>query len=165
MSKEMCYVIDQLSREKGITRDALLQVLETAMLSAVRKKFGGRLNINLTIDSKTCDIQVYETKRIVEEVIDKDEEVALEKIRETYPNKALGDTLDFPIPLQDLGRIAAQTAKQVIFQKVRDAERDIIFEEYKDKVGQIISGTVLRKEKGNYYISLSKTEGVLPQRE
>ncbi len=165
MSKELCYVIDQISREKGISRDSLLKVLEAALLSAVRKKFGGRTNIDLRIEPKTCNIQVFELKQIVEKVTNKDEEIQLEKAKELFPDKKIGDTIEIPIPLQDFGRIAAQTAKQVIFQKVKEAERDIIYEEYKDKTGQIISGTVLRKEKGNYYISLAKTEACLPQRE
>lgn len=165
MSKELCFVIDQISREKGISRDALLKVLEAALLSAVRKKFGGRTNIDLRIDPKTCDIQVFETKQVVESVANKDEEISLEKAQELFPDKKVGDIVEAPIPLHDFGRIAAQTAKQVIFQKVKEAERDIIYDEYKDKVGQVISGTVLRKERGNYYIGLAKTEACLPQKE
>lgn len=165
MSKELCHVIDQISREKGISRDSLLKVLEAALLSAVRKKFGGRTNITLHIEPKTCNIQLFELKQIVEKVTNKDKEIQLEQAKELFPDKGIGDTIEIPIPLQNFSRIAAQTAKQVIFQKVKEAERDIIYEEYKDKTGQIISGTVLRKEKGNYYISLAKTEACLPQKE
>lgn len=165
MSKELCLVINQISREKSISRDALLKVLEVAMLSAVRKRFGGRDNINLRIDSKTCDIELFELKQIVENISNKDEEITLKEAENAFPGKTIGDTVEIPIPLRDLGRIAAQTAKQVIFQKVKEAERDVIYEEYKGKVGQIISGTVLRMEKGNYYIGLAKTEAVLPQKE
>jgi len=82
MSKELCYVIDQISREKGISRDSLLKVLEAALLSAVRKKFGGRTNIDLRIEPKTCNIQVFELKQIVEKVANKDEEIQLEKAKE-----------------------------------------------------------------------------------
>jgi N utilization substance protein A len=165
MSKELCFAIDQISREKGISRDALLKVLEAALLSAARKKFSGRNNIDLRIDPKTCDIKAFEIKRVVETVSNSEEEIAIEDVLDTFPGKTIGDTVEIPIHLHDFGRIAAQTAKQVIFQKVREAERDIIYDEYKDKVGQIISGTVLRKEKGNYYISLAKTEAILPLKE
>lgn len=165
MSKELCFAIDQISREKGISKDALLKVLEAALLSVVRKKFSGRNNIDLTIDPKTCDIKAFETKRVVETVSNNDEEIAIEDAIDTFPGKSIGDTVEIPIHLHDMGRIAAQTAKQVIFQKVREAERDIIYDEYKNKVGQIISGTVLRKEKNNYYISLAKTEAILPAKE
>ena len=161
MSKELCFVIDQISREKGISRDALVKVLESALLSAARKKFANRENIHLTIDPKTCSISIYETKTVVEIVADRDLEVALAD----YADKIVGDTVDFPIQLQDFGRIAAQTAKQVLFQKVREAERDIIFDEYKDKIGTIVSGTVLRKEKNMYFVGLGKTEAVLHQRD
>ncbi|MGE5239747.1 MAG: transcription termination factor NusA [Chloroflexota bacterium] len=165
MTKELCYVIDQMSREKGIPRDALLQVLESALFSAARKRFGNKTNVTLRIDPKTCEIQVFETKTVVEEVSNPDEEMALHEARDQYPDKGLGDTIEIPIAFQDFGRIAAQTAKQVIFQKVREAERDIIYEEYKDRIGQVVSGTVLRKEKGSYYVSLGRTEALLPQRE
>jgi N utilization substance protein A len=165
MSKELCFVIDHLSREKGIPRESLLNVLEAGLLSAVKKKFSNRDNIGLVIEPKNCAIRVFELKNIVESVSDKDAEIALEDALKIDPDVKNNETIEIPISINDLGRIAAQTAKQVIFQKVREAERDIIFDEYKDKVGQIISGTVLRKERGNYYISLAKTEAVLSQRE
>lgn len=165
MGKELCFVIDQISREKGISRDALLKVLESALLSAARKKFGGRTNINLYIEPKNCEIKVFETKTIVETVINSDEEISLGETHKTFPDKILGDAVELPIQLQDFGRIAAQTAKQVIFQRVREAERDMIFEEYKDKTGQIVSGTVLRKEKGSYFVTIGKAEAMMPQRE
>ncbi len=165
MSKELCFAIDQISREKGISRDALLKVLEAALLSAVRKRFGGRTNIDLRIEPKTCNIKVFELKKIVDKAVNKDEEIELEAAQKIFPDKTIGNTIEIPIPLHDFGRIAAQTAKQVIFQKVKEAERDIIYEGYKDKIGQIISGTVLRKEKGIYYIALAKTEACLPQKE
>lgn len=165
MSKELCFVINQISREKGISRDALLKVLEAALLSAVRKKFGDRTNIDLRIEPKTCNIQVFELKKIVDKAVNKDEEIELEAAQKIFPDEAIGNTIEIPIPLHDFGRIAAQTAKQVIFQKVKEAERDIIYEEYKDKIGQIISGTVLRKEKSIYYIGLAKAEACLPQKE
>lgn len=165
MSKELCYVIDQISREKGISRDALIEVLESALFSAVRKRYGNRTNISLKIDPKTCEIRVFETRNIVESVANPEEEIALSDVLKRFPDKSVGDTIETPIALNDFGRIAAQTAKQVIFQKVREAERDIIFDEYKDKTGQIVGGTVIRKEKGFYYIHIGKTEALLPQRD
>lgn len=165
MSKELCFVIDQISREKGISRDTLLKGLEAALQSAIRKKFGGRTNIILRIEPKTCDIKVYEIKKIVEKVKDVNEEIAIEDSLTIFPDKKIGDVVEIPIHLHDLGRIAAQTAKQVLFQKVKAAERDVIYDEYKEKVGQIISGTVLRREKGIYYIGIAKTEAILPVKE
>ena len=165
MTKELCMVIDQISREKGISRDALLRVLEAALLSAVRKRFGGRTNITLQIDPKTCTIEAFEVKTVVESVNDKNEEISLKEAAAISPDKKAGDTVEIPVPLHDLGRIAAQTAKQVIFQRVREAERDIIYDEFKDKVGQIVSGTVVRKEKNTYIVSIGKTEAFLTQRD
>ena len=165
MTKELCYLIDQISREKGIPREMILSTLESALLSAARKKFGGRTNVNLRIDPKTCSINVFETKKIVEKVSDKNEEISLEDAMKSFSEKSLGDEVEVPIYLQDFGRIAAQTAKQVIFQRVREAERDVIFKEYKDKVGHIISGIVMRKEKGMYVLNIGKTEAILIQKE
>ncbi len=162
MTKELCNVVDQISREKGISRDILIEALESALLSAMRKKYGGRTNINLVMDRQKCNITVFETKTVVQKVTNPDEEISLADAGKVDPLKSEGDTVDLPLDLQDLGRIAAQTAKQVIFQRVREAERDVIFNEFKDKAGQIITGAVMRKEKGIYYINLGKTEAVLP---
>jgi len=165
MTKELCFIIEQLSREKGIPKEMLISTLESALLSAARKKYGGRTNVNLRIDPKTCAITVFETKKIVEKVNDKNEEISPEDAAKIVPGKSLGDEVEVPIYLQDFGRIAAQTAKQVIFQRVREAERDVIFKEYKDKVGHIISGVVMRKERGMYFLNIGKTEAILLQKE
>ncbi len=165
MTKELCFIVDQISREKGIPREMLLTTLESALLSAARKKYGGRTNVNLRIDPKTCTISVFETKKIVEKVADKNEEISLEEAQNAFPGKSLGDEVEVPIYLQDFGRIAAQTAKQVIFQRVREAERDVIFKEFKDKVGRIISGVVMRKERGMYFLNIGKTEAILLPKE
>src|SRR4030043_463378 len=162
MSKELCYVIDQISREKGISRDILIETLRSALLSATRKKFGGRINVDLRIDPKTCDISVFETMKIVSKVTNKDEEISIDGARKIFPEMVEGDTDNVPLDLHGFSRIAAQTAKQVIFQRVREAERDVIYSEFKDKVGQIVSGIVMRKKKGIYFLNLGKTEAILP---
>ncbi|MEJ2684523.1 MAG: transcription termination factor NusA [Candidatus Sulfobium sp.] len=165
MAKDLCFVIDQISREKGISREVLIEALESALLSAMRKKYGGRTNINLEIDREKCSLKVYETRRIVAEVTDADEEISLADAGNIAPEKKEGETIDIPLDLQELGRIAAQTAKQVIFQRVREAERDVIYNEFKDRVGQIVSGTIMRREKGIYFLNLGKTEAILPVKE
>ncbi len=162
MTKELCQVIDQISREKGISREVLIEALESALLSAMRKKYGGRTNINLVMDRQKCTINVFETKTVVETVTNRDEEISPEEAAKIAPDKKPGDTVDISLDLHDLGRIAAQTAKQVIFQRVREAERDVIYNEFKDKTGQIVSGTVMRRERGFYFINLGKTEAILP---
>ncbi|MDP2166939.1 MAG: transcription termination factor NusA [Thermodesulfovibrionales bacterium] len=165
MTKELLYLIDQMCREKGISRGVLFSALESALLSAARKKYSGRMNINLRIDQKTCAIDIFETKKVVEKVENPNEEISLKDAKKLYPGKALGDEVELPLNIQDFGRIAAQTAKQVIFQRVREAERDVIYNEFKDKVGQVVSGTVVRKERGYYYIHTGKTEAVMPHKD
>lgn len=165
MPKELCYVIEQISKEKGISRETLLETLRSALLSAIRKRFGGRANIDIQIDPKTCEISIYENKKVVTNVTNKDSEISIEDAKKISPETKEGDTISIKLDLHDFTRIAAQTAKQVIFQRVREAERDIIYNEFKDKVGQIVSGTVMRKEKGNYYLNLGKTEAILPLKE
>jgi N utilization substance protein A len=165
MSKELCYVIDQISREKGISREILIEALQSALLSAIRKKFGGRTNLDITIDPKTCNIIAFETKKIVSKISDAHEEISVEDAKKTFPDMAEGDIVSIPLDLHDFSRIAAQTAKQIIFQRVREAERDVIYNEFKDKVGHIVSGVVMRKEKGAYFLNLGKTEAILPIKE
>lgn len=165
MTKELCFLIEQISREKGISKDILVKTLEAALLSAARKKYGGRLNVSLRIDPKTCNINVFEVKKIVEKVLNKDEEISVEDAGKIFIGKSTGDEVEVPIHLQDFGRIAAQTAKQVILQKVREAERDVIYKEFKEKIGNIISGVVMRRERGMYFLNIGKTEAVLQQKE
>ncbi len=165
MNKEFCYIIEQICREKGLPRDAVLKALESALLSAVKKRFSGKSNVELSIDPVTCEIRLTVLKEVVEEVRDPKEEISLDEARAMDPEKDVGDTVAVPLELHDFGRIAAQTAKQVIFQKVREAEREIVYNEFKDKVGKIVSGVYMRKERGIYYINLGRIEGMLPYKE
>ncbi len=165
MSKELSNLIEQISKEKGISREALIKLLESALITAAKKRFINNPNLTLRIDPKTFIIQAFEVKTIVSEVVNKNEEIAHEAIRDIFPDKPIGDTVEIPIALHDFGRIAAQNAKQVFLQKVREVEKDVIFDEFKDKIGQVVTVTVTRKEKGSYFINLKNTEAVLPQRE
>jgi len=101
----------------------------------------------------------------VEQVTDPSSEISIEEAQQNYVDKGIGDTVEVPLSIQDFGRIAVQTAKHVLFQKIREIERSLIYEEFKDKVGNIVSGTVLRKEKGNFYILVGKAEAILPEKE
>lgn len=165
MAKELLYLIDQISREKGISREILIEALRSALLTAARKKLGGRNNIDLIIDLKTCDITAFEIKKIVSKVSNGYEEISVEEARKISPQVVEGDTVNIPMDLHDFSRIAAQTAKQVIFQRVREAERDAIFNQFKDKIGTVVSGQVMRRERGVYFLNLGKTEAVLPIKE
>lgn len=164
MTKEIIHVIDQISREKGISRDVLVEALLSALLSAARKKMDGRTNVHIRFDEQTGRFDFYETKTIVEKVADKDYEISQEEAKKIDARKSLGEEVEIPLELKEFSRIAAQTAKQVIFQRVREAEREVVYEEYKDKVGEIVSGTVSRREKGLYFVHVGKAEALLPQR-
>src|SRR5512138_1322532 len=148
MNRELITVIDQLGREKGIDKEVLFEALESALLSASRKSLGPGDNIRIHIDRKTGEISLADAKALTPEA---ELDVELELLQDK--------------PLQDLGRIAAQTAKQVILQKVRDAEREGIYSEFVGKEGQILRGVVHRIEKRNVILEVGKAEAILPERE
>jgi len=166
MNKQIYYLIDQISREKGVSRDTVLKAIEYAMLSAARKKYGADREIISKINEDEYSINLYEVKTVVEDVEDPLTQIDPESAKEYAESPAPGDRIEIPLPMEDLGRISAQTAKQVIFQRVREAEREVVYNEYKDKVGQVVSGVVLRRDKsGIYYVDLGRAEGMLPRKE
>jgi N utilization substance protein A len=164
MSQELIHVIDQISKEKGISKEMVVEAVESALVSAAKKKYGAQ-RIAVQIDPKRGDIIMYAYKKVVAEVVNPDEEITLEEAQALYPDAQMEGEVPLQVEFQGFGRIAAQTARQVIVQKVREAERDVILKEFNDKIGQLVNGIVLRHEKGAYYIDLGKTEAVLPARE
>ncbi len=164
MSQELIHVIDQISKEKGISKEMVVDAVESALVSAAKKKYGAQ-RIAVQIDPKRGDIIMYAYKKVVAEVSNPDEEITLEEALTLYPEAQMDGEVPLQVEFQGFGRIAAQTARQVIVQKVREAERDVILKEFNDKIGQLVNGIVLRHEKGAYYIDLGKTEAVLPARE
>jgi N utilization substance protein A len=167
MNRELIMVIEQLGREKGIDKEVLFEALETALLSASRKSLGPAENLRIHIDRKTGDFRIYQRKQVVEEVTDPETQIALAEAIALNPEAEVGVELEIlqDRPLQDLGRIAAQTVKQVILQKVRDAEREGIYSEFVGKEGQILRGVVHRIEKRNVILEIGKAEAILPERE
>jgi N utilization substance protein A len=164
MNRELIRIIEQMSKERGIPKESIISTLEAALLSAVRKKYGIDIEIHIRIDTKSGVISINALKKIVKDVVDPVGEISLREAKKIESKKGIDDFIDSPISLEGFGRIAAQTAKQVLFQKVREAEKDAIYEEYKDKAGQIVSGVVIRREKGCYYVALGRAEAVLPQK-
>ncbi|RJQ50930.1 MAG: transcription termination/antitermination protein NusA [Nitrospiraceae bacterium] len=162
MSRELIHIIEQMSKERGIPKDSIIGTLESALLSAVRKKYGLKVEINIKIDAESGDIAITALKKIVQKVENPMEEISLKEAQKTDPSKGIDDMIESSVAVEDFGRIAAQTAKQVLFQRVREAEKEAIFEEYKDKAGQIVSGVVIRKEKGSYFVALGRAEATLP---
>ncbi|MBF0518966.1 MAG: transcription termination/antitermination protein NusA [Nitrospirae bacterium] len=165
MSKEIRYVIEQISNEKGISRDHLRATIEAAMLTAVKRKFVRNENIGLTISPESYELRVFKVKTVVNNVVDPHIEITIPDALLLNKNAKIGDEIQDPIDIKDFGRIAAQTAKQVIMQKVREAERDVIYDKFIGKVHTIASGVVQRKEKGMYFINIGKVEAVLPIRD
>lgn len=166
MNQQLITLIEQVSREKGIDSKVLINALESALLVAAKKRFGAQNeNIDVSIDTKTGEIQVIAIKRIVEKVQNSSEEISLEEASKIDENAEIGDEIGNIIPMEDLGRIAAQTAKQVIIQKVREAEGEVILRDFKEKQGQLINGIVMRQERRNYIVDLGKTEALLLTKE
>ncbi|GAB4540969.1 MAG: transcription termination factor NusA [Thermodesulfovibrionia bacterium] len=164
MGRELVRIIEQMSKERGIPREAIISTLESALLSAVRKRYGLEPVINIKVSPETGDISIKALKRIVQDVNDPIGEISIKDAQMIDPSKGLDDTIELPISLEGFGRIAAQTAKQVLFQKVREAEKGVIYDEFKDKAGQIVTGVVIRKEKGAYYVAVGRAEAMLPMK-
>jgi transcription termination/antitermination protein NusA len=165
MNRELLMVVEQIGREKGIDPEVLFEALESALLSASRRTLGAAENMRMEIDRKTGALTVYGRKKIVEEVADPKLEIGLTEAKALNPEAELGDELEQELPQQEFGRIAAQTAKQVILQRVRDAERDRIYKEFEGKESQILRGVVHRIEKRNVILEIGKAEAILPERE
>jgi N utilization substance protein A len=159
-------ILNQMARDEGIEKNTLVEAIESAMLSAARKYFGHNLNLETKFNEETGEIEVVQFKVVVAQVEDPDTQISIQEARkEVDPDAMEGDELGKKLNTDPLGRIAAQTAKQVIMQKVRDAKRGVIFEEYKDQKGELINGIVLRVERGDTIVNLGRTEAILPRRE
>ncbi|MCF8104805.1 MAG: transcription termination factor NusA [Desulfohalobiaceae bacterium] len=165
MSMELKKSIDLISKERHIDRDILVDTLEEAVRTAVNKKFNNQLDIEVNFNDETGDIEVHQFKIVQEEIEDPNTEISLDEAREIDPEVDLEDELGFKLEVENLGRIAAQSAKQVIIQRMRDAEQEIIYEEYIQRKGEIISGTILRRDRTGWIINLGRTEAVLPKSE
>jgi N utilization substance protein A len=162
---DLNYVIEQVGKEKGIPKDILIETLEEAVLSASKKKFGNHLELEARYNEELGEIEIFRFKTVTEKVEDPDLEISLQEAKEQDPECIVGDSIGIKMDTSQLGRIAAQTAKQVIMQKVRNAESDVIYNEYKDRKGTIATGIIQRVEKNHYVVNLGKTEAVLPFKE
>lgn len=158
---ELIQVADVVAREKGIERDEVLEAMEQAIQKAGRSKYGQEHDIRASIDRQTGEIRLVRCTEVVEEIEDDVTQITLDQAQKRDPSLGLGDFIVDPLPPIDFGRIAAQTAKQVIVQKVREAERSRQFEEFKDRTGEIVNGIVKRVEFGNVTVDLGRAEAVL----
>lgn len=165
MNKDLVAIFEYLEREKGIKRDVIIEAVEEALRAAARKSVKGLINVTVSINPKTGNIDVIAQKEVVTNVTIPEEEISLEEARVLSPYCELGQWIDINVTPQDFGRIAAQTARQIISQKLRSAERDVIYEEYRHRLNEIISGSVKRIVRGSTLIvDLGKVEAILPDR-
>ncbi len=158
-------VVDQVSRDKGINRELLIKALEDALKSAARKKFGASIDIETIYDDETGEIEVFQFKEVVDTVEDPDLQISMKEGVQLDPECEIGDSLGVKMDTDSFGRIAAQSAKQVIIQKIREAERNTIYEHFIDKEGDIINGIVQRIERGNVIANIGDAEAILTRRE
>ena len=165
MIPDLKRLIDQVSRDKGIDRQVLIATLEEAIRSAARKKLGQDLDLEVAYNDEYGEIEAFQFKQVVAQVKNPEQEISVPEGRKLDPDCEVGDSLGVKIDTSTFGRIAAQSAKQVIIQKMKDAEREIIFEDYKDRRGEIVNGIVQRFDKGGITVNLGRAEGILPYRE
>ncbi len=165
MNKEFIEAIGELEAERGISKEMLFEAIESALVSAYKKNYGTNQNVSVDIDKITGDINVYMSMEVVEEIEDENSQISLEEAQEIDPEYEIGDAVEYMVTPKDFGRIAAQTAKQVVVQRIREAERTMIFDSYIDKAGEIMTGIVQRNSNGTLFVSMGKTEGILPVKE
>ncbi|WP_316356568.1 transcription termination factor NusA [Candidatus Neptunichlamydia sp. REUL1] len=165
MNKDLIAIFEYLEREKGIKRETIIDAIEESLQVAARKSLKGVGLVSVVIDPKQGAIDVTAEKEVVDTIEYPEEEILLDEARELAPDCEMGDFIQVPIPPVDLGRIAAQTARQIIAQKLRGAERDVIYEEYRHRLHEMVSGTVKRVVKGaTLIVDLGKVEAILPER-
>lgn len=166
MLSELKRIIDQISRDKGIDRQLLVEAIEEAVMSAAKKKYGQRRDIEVRYNDELGEVELFQFRAVVEKVEDEQTQVSLEEAKTLDSEAQLNDELGSKMEnVAELGRIAAQSAKQVIIQKMKDAESDVIYEMYKDRKGEIINGIVQRFERGNIIVNLGRTDAILPSQE
>lgn len=165
MSSELLDALTLLEREKGISRDVLIEAIEAALISAYRRNFNQAQNVRIDLNLGTGSMRVFARKDVVEEVFDPRLEISLEEAQRINPNYQIEDVIELEVTPKDFGRIAAQTAKQVVTQRVREAERGIIYSEFIDREEDIMTGIVQRQDSKFIYVSLGKIEAILPANE
>ncbi len=165
MANQLRHQIEQISREKNINPDVVIAAIEDAILTASKKYYRNNEDLRSRFNEESGEIDVFAVRQVVAEIEDPDVEISLEEARQLIAEAEVGHEIEFPKPTDILGRIAAQTAKQVIFQKVREAERDNVFAEYSGRVGEVINGIIKRQEMGDFIVDMGRAEALLPRKE
>ena len=161
MSKAFIDAIEALEKEKDVSKDVIFEAIESALISAYKKNYGTSQNVRVEIDKEDGEIDVFMQKDVVEEVEDDSVQISIEEAREIDPRYEVGDIVEYQVKPRDFGRIAAQTAKQVVVQRIREAERSMIYDEFINKQGEIVNGTVQRISHETIFVNMGKAEGIL----
>ena len=164
-NKELIQALEDLEKEKGIKKQYLLESIETALVTAYKRNFDSSENVKIEMDEKTGATNVYSAKEVVEEVENSVTQIDLKEAKKINKRAKVGDIVNVEIVPKNFGRIAAQTAKQVIVQKIREAEREVLYTEYSDRKGEIVSGPIQKADRGIVIIDLGKLEGLMPTKE
>ncbi|ROQ90194.1 transcription termination factor NusA [Desulfosoma caldarium] len=165
MASELKRLIDQVSREKGIDRAVLIDTLVEAVKSAIKKRYGSKVDVEVSYSDEFGEMEAFTFKEVVEDVKDPEKQISLEEARSLDPESEIGDELGIRMDTDTLGRIAAQSAKQVIIQKMKDAEREATYEEYKDRKREIVTGIVQKVDRSGIIVNLGRAEAILPVKE
>ncbi len=165
MNKEFIIALEELEKTKNVDKRIILEALEKALVKSYQKNYDNNENVDVSIDEETGEIEVYSLKNVVEEVNEPIAEISKTKAKEIDPKLDLGDICRVKIAPKNFGRVAAQTARNIVIQKIRDAQRDSVYSEYLDRANEIITGVVQREDKFNVYINLDKIEGIIPIKE
>ena len=164
MVSDLKRIIDQICRDRGFDKKLLIEAIEEAVRSAAQKKLGSRRDIEVRFNEEFGEVEVFQFRTVVEEVADEQTEIGIAEAKALDPEVQLEDELGEKMEnIEDLGRIAAQSAKQVIIHKMKDAEQDVIYEMFRDRKGEIVSGIVQRFERGNMIVNLGRTDAILPR--
>ena len=164
-NKELILALEELEKEKGIKKEYLLETIETALVTAYKRNFDSLENVRVEMDHQTGATHVYAIKEVMEKANDEDTEISLKEAQKINPDLKEGDTVETEIVPRDFGRIAAQTAKQVIIQKLREVEREIVYNEFNERKGEIVSGLIQKADHNIVVMDLGKLEGVMPLKE
>ncbi len=162
---EFIEALHLIEKEKGIDKEIILEAIEVSLVSACKKNFGSNQNIKVVIDRETGDVACYAQREVVEEVMDEQNEITLMAARILNPNYQIGDTVDLEVTPKDFGRVAAQTAKQVVLQKIREAEREILYNQYITQEREVVTAIVQRKERRNIIVQMGKMDAILAPNE
>ena len=165
MNTELQTILNYMEKDRGIDREILLEAVEYALQTAARKNYGEGDDLRVEIDRDTCEIRAFSNSEVVDAARPLTGQVSLAKARQIKPDASIGDRVEVEVTPTNFGRIAAQTAKQAILQKIRQAERDIVFEEYKDRLGDIVTGSVRQFNRSDIIVDLGRAEAIIPSKE